>query len=76
MLVYYEIHSNVECAITREKQNKGGLRKKKLRLIEDMNPNWHDLYLWYYLNFWMAPPQKARLAMMNSNSLRISQKVC
>jgi len=44
MLVYYEIHSNMECAITREKQIKGGSRKKKLRLIEDMNPNWHDLY--------------------------------
>jgi predicted GIY-YIG superfamily endonuclease len=31
-------------AIVREKQIKAGSRKKKLALIEDMNPEWNDLY--------------------------------
>jgi putative endonuclease len=31
-------------AIAREKQIKGGSRKKKLELIEATNPNWSDLY--------------------------------
>jgi putative endonuclease len=31
-------------AIEREKQIKAGSRKKKLALIEKMNPKWHDLY--------------------------------
>jgi predicted GIY-YIG superfamily endonuclease len=30
-------------AIEREKKIKGGSRKKKLALIEGMNPNWRDL---------------------------------
>jgi putative endonuclease len=31
-------------AISREKQIKGGPRKKKLDLIEQKNPEWRDLY--------------------------------
>ncbi|CZH52818.1 GIY-YIG nuclease family protein, partial [Legionella pneumophila] len=31
-------------AIAREKQLKGGSRKKKLALIEKLNPHWEDLY--------------------------------
>ena len=31
-------------AIAREKQIKGGSRRKKLALIETMNPQWRDLY--------------------------------
>jgi len=31
-------------AIAREKQIKGGSRKKKLALIEALNPTWRDLY--------------------------------
>jgi putative endonuclease len=31
-------------AITREKQIKGGSRKKKLDLIQAMNPSWRDLF--------------------------------
>ena len=34
----------MELAILREKQIKGGSRKKKLELIEKMNLNWQDLY--------------------------------
>jgi putative endonuclease len=44
MLVYYELHGSMIEAIAREKQLKGGSRKKKLALIEGMNPDWRDLY--------------------------------
>ena len=44
MLVWFEMHENMECAILREKQIKGGSRKKKLALIEVFNPQWRDLY--------------------------------
>jgi len=44
LLVYYEIHGDMLSAITREKQIKGGSRKKKLALIESINPKWLDLY--------------------------------
>ena len=43
-LVYYEVHSDVEAAITREKQMKKWNRAWKVRLIEESNPNWDDLY--------------------------------
>ena len=44
MLVWYEIHQEMASAIEREKQIKAGSRKKKLALIEAMNPEWSDLY--------------------------------
>ena len=44
LLVWYELHATMEYAITREKQIKGGSRKKKLRLIEEANPQWRDLF--------------------------------
>jgi putative endonuclease len=34
----------MERAILREKQIKAGSRKKKLALVEAMNPQWFDLY--------------------------------
>ena len=43
-LVYYEVSQNVESAILREKQIKGGSRSKKIRLINNINPKWDDLY--------------------------------
>jgi len=43
-LGYYEVHSNIKEAISREKQIKKGTRKNKLQLIEKMNPYWNDLY--------------------------------
>ena len=43
-LVWYELHSTMPNAITREKQLKAGSRKKKLELIEAVNPTWRDLY--------------------------------
>ena len=44
-LVYYEIFSAARNAIIREKQIKAGSRKKKFDLINNMNPEWKDLYL-------------------------------
>jgi putative endonuclease len=44
LLVWFELHSTMEYAIAREKQLKGGSRKKKLALIEATNPLWRDLY--------------------------------
>lgn len=43
-LVYYEEFTTMEEAIAREKQIKGGSRKKKMDLIKSKNPNWKDLY--------------------------------
>lgn len=43
-LVYYEIHENPESAIMREKQIKKWNRLWKIRIIEEMNPTWKDLY--------------------------------
>ncbi len=44
LLVFFEIYDDMENAILREKQIKAGSRKKKLNLIEEMNPEWKDLY--------------------------------
>ena len=43
-LVYYEVFENVENAIVREKQIKGGSRQKKIELINSLNKEWRDLY--------------------------------
>ena len=43
-LVYYEVFDDIENAIEREKRIKGGSRKRKLDLINDMNEKWKDLY--------------------------------
>lgn len=43
-LVYYESTSDVESAITREKQIKNWRRQWKLNAINKFNPDWKDLY--------------------------------
>ncbi len=43
LLVYFEEFSEIRYAIEREKQLKGWLRSKKVKLIEKFNPNWGDL---------------------------------
>jgi len=43
-LVYYEVTDNVQAALAREKQIKGGSRKKKIDLVNSTNPEWKDLY--------------------------------
>lgn len=44
LLVYFEQYEDMNAAITREKQIKKWNRAWKLRLIEEKNPNWNDLY--------------------------------
>jgi len=43
-LVYYEIYSEADLAISREKQIKGWNRKRKNKYITEQNPEWRDLY--------------------------------
>ena len=43
-LVFYELHETMETAIQRETQLKKGSHKRKLMLIESINPEWKDLY--------------------------------
>ncbi len=43
-LVYYEFHEDIREAIKREKQIKAGSRRKKLDLINKINPEWKDLF--------------------------------
>lgn len=44
VLVFFEPHENMIAAITREKQIKKWNRAWKLKLIEQRNPNWDDLW--------------------------------
>ena len=42
-LVYYETTTNIQSAIAREKQIKGWTRRRKVNLVESVNPGWADL---------------------------------
>lgn len=44
-LVYVEEYETIVDAIAREKQIKAGSRRRKLALIESLNPEWWDLIL-------------------------------
>jgi putative endonuclease len=43
-LVWFEIYEDAVTAITREKELKKWWRDWKIRLIEEQNPAWGDLY--------------------------------
>jgi putative endonuclease len=43
-LVYYEIAEDATSAIVREKNIKSWKREWKIRIIEEFNNNWEDLY--------------------------------
>ncbi len=43
-LVWFEVYDDAINAITREKELKKWRRDWKIRLIEESNPNWDDLY--------------------------------
>jgi putative endonuclease len=43
-LVWFEIYDDAPTAIAREKQIKKWHRDWKIRLIEEQNPDWEDLY--------------------------------
>ena len=44
LIVFYEFHSTIEEAISREKQVKKWNRAKKDALINELNPEWVDLW--------------------------------
>lgn len=44
-LVHYEVAPDAASAILREKQIKGWVRRRKVGLIESVNPEWRDLSL-------------------------------
>ena len=44
-LVWYELHATMEEAILREKRIKKWNREWKIRLIEEKNPYWNDLWV-------------------------------
>ncbi|TDY02908.1 GIY-YIG nuclease family protein [Thiohalophilus thiocyanatoxydans] len=44
VLVWYEVHESMESAIKREKSLKNWNRAWKIRLIEETNSQWRDLY--------------------------------
>ena len=48
LLVYFERFTHVRDAIAREKEIKGWVRARKIRLIEERNPTWEDL-----AHFWL-----------------------
>ena len=41
-LVYFEEHEDIRDAIAREKQIKGWVRSRKIKLIEERNPTWDE----------------------------------
>ncbi|ROU06090.1 GIY-YIG nuclease family protein [Lysobacter enzymogenes] len=43
-LVWYQLHDTMESAIVREKQLKKWNREWKIRMIEETNPDWRDLW--------------------------------
>ena len=43
-LVYFEMFGDMYLAICREKQLKAWRRQKKIDLVNQMNPEWRDLY--------------------------------
>ena len=43
-LVFFECGHDINTAISREKQIKAGSRQKKVDLVNEMNPDWRDLY--------------------------------
>ena len=45
LLVWFEEHSHMDAAITREKQIKRWKREWKVALIEKSNPEWRDLFV-------------------------------
>lgn len=44
-LVYYEVYHDANGAITREKQIKNLVRRKKIEIVNKLNPEWKDISL-------------------------------
>ena len=43
-LVYFEPFADINEAIAREKQIKAGSRQKKIDIVQEMNPEWKELF--------------------------------
>jgi len=50
-LVYFEVFTDINQAISREKQLKKGNRNRKNDLVNSMNPDWKDLSEGWLFNF-------------------------
>ena len=50
-LVYFEVFTDINQAISREKQLKKGNRKRKNDLVNSINPDWQDLSEGWLFNF-------------------------
>lgn len=76
-LVYYEKFGYALSAIRREKQIKGWTRKKKIALIESINPKWKDLSEdWGKLpsvQAWQVRDPFAELRLKEQRSIRKSR---
>ena len=66
-LVYYEISNDVEAAITREKQIKGWLRRKKIALIESVNPQWKDLSEGWFRDVTLSDSEGSQILRLAQN---------
>jgi hypothetical protein len=63
--VYFAETNDVTAAIAREKEVKGWLQKKKIALIEEMNPGWQDFSAEWYsdgASCWYARDEILRCA--------------
>ena len=61
---FYETTNNVKEAIAREKQIKGWVRKRKIELIESVNPEWEDLAADWDLELRTHIPREFHLYVM------------
>ena len=66
-LVYYEISNDVEAAIAREKQIKGWLRRKKIALIESVNPQWKDLSKGWFRDVTLSDSEGSQILRLAQN---------
>jgi putative endonuclease len=74
-LIWYERHETMESAILREKLLKGWKRAWKIRLIENENPEWLDLYS-TLLQLDCEYPERANRATPSFRRRPESSKTC
>ena len=58
LLVWFEMHETRESAFKRERQMKDWDRSWKIRRIEDLNPQWQDLYVGITLDDFSDPKRR------------------
>lgn len=74
LLVWYEVHEDLQEARLRELQMKKWKRQWKLSEIERMNPDWRDLYPRLFEGSWRSPsgplPSQGHTAIRDSGESR------